>query len=265
MAVPPVASSFWTHFFASRHLLRSGIEQRAAIFIYRGGEVNHGEAILGAEVFQAVFHRLAGLLHLDAAHAARRIQHQHHVARHVVFLGQLHFGREQHREIAVFRGDRPVRQDGEAHILFAGGIIELEVLVERRLILVEVDDHFLVVGAFQGDGMGGTVDVGDAVLRLDRRRDGEILQGGRRFAIRFERVNVLDQTVFVGGDAVKAQSDFLIAVGRNRKDLESGQVVAEILQQGGVLSSPDDAGVDLAPLGGLDDFALAFPCRPPTW
>ena len=104
----------------------------------------------------------------------------------------------------------------------------------------------------------GTVDVGDAVLRLDGGRDGEVFQGGRRLAVGLERINVFDEAVFVGGDAVKAQGNFLVAVGRDREDLEPGQVVAEVLQQAGVLGAADDVGVDLARLGGLDDFALRF-------
>jgi len=52
-------------------LLRGGVEKAARVLVHRSGEVDAGEAVLGAEVFQAVLHGLAGLLHLDAAHTAR--------------------------------------------------------------------------------------------------------------------------------------------------------------------------------------------------
>ena len=106
--------------------------------------------------------------------------------------------------------------------------------------------------------MRGAVDVGDAVLRLDRRCDGEVFQRGGRLAVGLQRVDVLDDAVLVGGDALEAQGDLLIAVGRDREDLELGQVVAEVLEQAGVLGAADDVGVDLAGLGGLDDLALDF-------
>ena len=69
-----------------------------------------------------------------------------------------------------------------------------------------------------------------------------------RLAVGLERIDVLDDAVFLGGDAVEAQRDLLIAVGRDGEDLELGQVVAEVFEQAGILGAADDAGVDLAGL-----------------
>src|SRR5207247_9825451 len=52
-----------------------------ALPIYRRGEADHAEAVVLVELVEAVFERLAGLLHLRAAHAAGGVHDQDHVLR----------------------------------------------------------------------------------------------------------------------------------------------------------------------------------------
>ena len=89
-------------------VLVAGFLQLVAIAVDRGGEVEQGEPVVGPEVVQAILEGLAGLVHLGAAHAARRVQHQHHVPGHLVLPRSLHARRQQHHEVAVLGADGPV-------------------------------------------------------------------------------------------------------------------------------------------------------------
>src|SRR5207302_1129745 len=105
-------------------------------------------------------------------------------------------------------------------------------------------------------GVGGAVDVADAVLALDGGGNGELLQGGGGLAVGLERVDVLDDACGAVGHRGVGEGDLLVTFGLDGEDLHLQQVVAEVLQQSGVLGASDDAGVDVAGLLGLDEFAF---------
>ena len=109
---------------------------------------------------------------------------------------------------------------------------------------------------FSGDGVRGAVDVLHGVLRLDRRLDAERLQRGRRLAVGLQGIDVLDQVAVRPLTRGVAERHLLVAVRRDGEDLHLQQVVADVLEQTGVLGTADDAGVNLPRLVGLDQLAL---------
>ena len=58
-------------------------------------------AVIFVQILEAKLEGLAGLLDALAAHAAGGVEHHHKVARHLLSLGQLRPGRQEHHEIAL--------------------------------------------------------------------------------------------------------------------------------------------------------------------
>ena len=69
----------------------------------------------------------------------------------------------------------------------------------------------------------------------------EVFERLRGLAVGLERIDVLDQAGVLVGDGGEAELDLLIAVRRHREDLQLEQVVADVLEQAGVLGAADDA------------------------
>src|SRR5205085_1791922 len=96
------------------------------------------------------------------------------------------------------------------------------------------------------------VDVLDAVPRGDGRLDREILQRRGRLAVAPEWIEILNQSALALGDGCEAERHLLIGLRRHGKNAHAEEIAANILQQAGVLGSPDDRGVNLAGLFRLD-------------
>src|SRR5712692_1073772 len=117
--------------------------------------------------------------------------------------------------MALLAGDGPVHQGGQADVLVAGLVEELEVLA-GRLLLLEGDVYLAIALAINGDGMAGTVDVLHTVPRLDDRLDGELLG-----SLLLERIDVLNEAGFLIGHGGEAQSHLLVPIGRDGEDAEA--------------------------------------------
>ena len=78
--------------------------------------------------------------------------------------------------IPFSRGTRTMAEEGEAHVLVAERVEELEVAVEDGRVFFEDDGRLLVVGPLRGDRMARRVDGLDRVLRLESEVDSEFLQ-----------------------------------------------------------------------------------------
>ncbi len=87
----------------------------------------------GRQVFQAILEGVAGLGHAFAAHAAGGVEHEDHVARNLLRLGQLGPRRHEQHEVAVLAGAGPMRQRVQADVLGADVVEELEIAVDDRL------------------------------------------------------------------------------------------------------------------------------------
>src|SRR5262249_41535027 len=102
-------------------------------------------------------------------------------------------GRYQHHEVAGPIGDGTMRDRGQADVLLARLIKELEVAIEHRLVLLEADYRFLVAGPLDGDRVARRIDVGERVLRLESDVERELVERGRRLAGRLHRIGVFDE------------------------------------------------------------------------
>ena len=69
-----------------------------------------------------------------------------------------------------------------------------------------------------GDGVGRRVDVLKGMLRLQVYLEGEFLERGGRPRVSLQRINEFDQAVVARGDGRIADSDLLVALGRDGKD-----------------------------------------------
>ncbi len=217
--------------------------------------MQQGEAVRGGQLAQAILEGVARLHDALAAHAAGGVQDEHHVAGHLLGLGQLGPRREQQHDVAVASGHRPVRQGGQADVLAAGGVEELEVLVQDGLVPVEADDRLAVAGPGDGDGVCRAIDILQGVLRLEGDGQGELLQGADGLGVGAQRVDVLDQADLGLGHRGVANGDLLVAARGDGEDAQLEQAVVHVFQETGILGLLDDVGVDLAGLGGLDEFA----------
>ena len=148
-----------------------------AILVDGGGEVDHREAVFGVQVRQAVLHCLAGLLHLDAAHAARRVQHQHHVARNYLSLRQFDPRRQQQERVPRLIRDGAMRQGRQADVLVADGVEKLKILVEQCLFALELNHGLAIAGPRDADGVRRAVDVLNRMLRFQLRLKAELFEG----------------------------------------------------------------------------------------
>ncbi len=150
IAVPPVASRCFDPFARLPQLFSELASSSLSRYLLTEvAKLMRAKRSFGPRFLSRVLEGVAGLLHLDAAHRPRRVQHEHHVARHLGFLRHLHFRRDEQREEAGFRRDGPMRQGGQADVLVAGRVEELEVLVELGLVLVELHVDLVVVDALQ--------------------------------------------------------------------------------------------------------------------
>ena len=134
-------------------VLARGGDQVVLVLRDGGGEVDDVEAILRAEVAQAELQRLLGLDDAGALHAAGRVQHEHHVAGHLLRLGQLRPRRNQHHEVAVSAGLRVVHQRRQADVLAGGRVVQLKILRQRGLATVEMHARLAVVDALDADAV----------------------------------------------------------------------------------------------------------------
>ncbi len=159
--------------------------------------------------------------------------------------------------MAVLAANRALEHGRQAHILGAGGVKELEILVGRGLLLLEMNAGMPVVLARDGDGMAGTVDALDGILRGKRGIDRECFQGGGvLFAA--ERIDDFNQAAIVLGDGGVAERHLLIAVSRHGENAQLEKMAIHVFEQAGVLGAAHDIGVNGAGLVRLDQFATDF-------
>ena len=82
--------------------------------------------------------------------------------------------------------------------------------------------------------------------------------GGEGPRLGTQRIDVFDQAVVAGSDRGVADRNLLIAVGGHGEDAELEQAAVHVLEQARIEGAPDNVGVDLAGLVGLDEFAGNF-------
>ena len=151
-------------------------------------------------------------------------------------LRHLELGGDEHQEVAVLAGEGTVGERGQAEILAAEGVEQLKVLADDRLLAVEGERHLLVVGPLQGNGVCGTVDVLDAVLRFEGGLERETVERGRGPTVGLHRIDVGHQFALALGNAGVRHRHLLIAVRGDGEDAHVHQAVAEVFQQAGILA-----------------------------
>ena len=238
-------------------LIRRRVAQGILVGPHGRGETDDAEAIFVAELIQTELQRLLRLRHLEVGHTPRSVEHQHEIARDAVFH-RLELRRDEQHEVAVFAADRTVEHGRQADVPFADAVEELEILIERGLVLFELDDGFLLAVALDVDGVRRAVDRLHRILRSDGHRHRELLEGAGALAIGLQRVNVLDDAAVLLADGGEADLHFLIALRRDRENFQSHHAVAEIFEQAGVLRPLDDARVNRAGLLRVEEFAGRF-------
>ena len=155
-----------------------------------GAEAHDVEAIIGAEAAHAVLQRLLGSPDLLSRHAARRIDHKAHILVDHFVGGHFDLGSDHEHEEPVL-ALLPVCQQIEAEVLLREGVVQEKVSIEQALVFLEAHDGLTVALAADAHLVGRGVHGFDGHSRLERHREGEILERARCALACFERIHVL--------------------------------------------------------------------------